>query len=151
MQTFLKTSAVLTLIVMLSGCMSLTPAEKNTIYELNSYGVKTCAVKIKEPATAAWLNLLPGVGHFYLAYGSDAAQPLMGIGLFNLFTYPLSWFWGIPGAYGDAKVVNKKEQVRYYQYTPTGQEQLTALRKQHGTEILGLNGIDQNDGRLRVS
>ena len=151
MQTFLKTSAVLTLIVMLSGCMSLTPAEKNTIYELNSYGVKTCAVKIKEPATAAWLNLLPGVGHFYLAYGSDAAQPLMGIGLFNLFTYPLSWFWGIPGAYSDAKVLNKKEMVRFYQYMPAGQEQLKVLRKKYRTVDLGLSEIDYNDGRVRPS
>ena len=151
MNHFLKACAVLTLVVMLSGCMSLTQSEKNAVYELKSYGVKTCDVKIKEPSTAAWLNLLPGVGHFYLACGSDEAPSLVGIGLFNLFTYPLSWFWGIPGAYSDAKVVNKKEQVRYYQYNPVGQEELKALRKKHRAVDLGLSEIDQNDGRLRAS
>ena len=150
MNHFLKLSLVLMLVMMLSGCMSLTQSEKNAVYELKSYGVKTCDVKIKEPAVAAWLNLLPGVGHFYLAYGSEEKQ-LWGMAFFNLFTYPLSWFWGIPGAYSDAKVLNKKEQVRYYQYVPAGQEELKALRKKHRTVDLGLSEIDYNDGRIRAS
>ena len=105
------------LVLSLSGCMSLTQSEKNAAYELKSYGVNTGDVKIKEPSTAAWLNLLPGVGHFYLACGSEEKQ-LWGMAFFNLFTYPLSWFWAIPGAYSDAKVLNQKEQVRFYQYSP---------------------------------
>ncbi len=87
--------------VMLSGCMSLTQSEKNAVYELKSYGVNTCDVKVKDPAVAAWLNVLPGGGHVYLASGSEEKQ-LWGMACFNLFTYPLSWFWGIPGAYSDA-------------------------------------------------
>ena len=150
MNHFWKLSSVLMLVVMLSGCMSLTQSEKNAVYELKTYGVNPCSVKIKEPATAAWLNLLPGVGHFYLAYGSEEKQ-LWGMAFFNLFTYPLSWFWGIPGAYSDAKVLNKKELVRFYQYSPVGQEDLKALRKKHRTVDLGLSEIDYNDGRLRAS
>jgi hypothetical protein len=133
-----------------SGCIALSPAEKNTVYELKSYGVETEAVRIKEPATAAWLNLLPGVGHFYLAYGSDE-RGLAGIGFFNLVTWPVSWFWGIPGAYSDAKTMNKKELVRFYQYVPRGQEELSALRKKYRKVELGLPEVDNNDGRLRAS
>jgi hypothetical protein len=146
----MKWSALGMIGVMLSGCMSLTPAEKNAVYELKSYGVKNCQMKVREPSTAAWLNLLPGVGHFYLASGSEEKQ-LWGMAFFNLFTYPLSWFWGIPGAYSDAKVLNKKEWVRFYQYAPAGQEELKALREKHRTVDLGLSEIDSNDGRVRAS
>lgn len=150
MRDFLKLNAVLLLLLMLSGCMSLTQSEKNAVYELKSYGVSTCDVKVKDPAVAAWLNLLPGVGHFYLASGSEEKQ-LWGMAFFNLFTYPLSWFWGIPGAYSDAGVLNKKEQVRFYQYDSTGQEQLKALRKKYRTAVLGLDEVDYSDGRVRAS
>lgn len=150
MKDFLNLNAVFLLLLMLSGCMSLTQSEKNAVYELKSYGVNTCDVKVKDPAVAAWLNLLPGVGHFYLASGSEEKQ-LWGMAFFNLFTYPLSWFWGIPGAYSDAGVLNKKEQIRFYQYDSTGQEQLKALRKKYRTGVLGLDEIDYNDGRVRAS
>ena len=150
MSHFFKSSAMLMLVVMLSGCMSLTQSEKNAVYELKAYGVKTCNVKVKDPAVAAWLNLLPGVGHFYLASGSEENQ-LWGMAFFNLFTYPLSWFWGIPGAYSDAEVLNKKEQVRFYQYSPVGQKQLKALREKNRTVDLGLSEIDYSDGRARAS
>ena len=143
MNHFMKLSSVLMSVVMLSGCMSLTQSEKNAVYELKSYGVKTCDVKIKEPAVAAWLCLLPFAGYWYLAYGSDEKQ-LWGV-------MPFSWFWNIPGAYSDAVVLNKKELVRFYQYKPAGQEELKALRKKHRTVDLGLNEIDYNDGRIRAS
>jgi hypothetical protein len=150
MKPFLKFNALWLLAVMLSGCIALTQSEKNTVYELKSYGVNTSDVKIKDPGVAAWLNVLPGVGHFYLAFGSEERQ-LLGMAFFNLFTYPLSWFWGIPGAYSDAEILNKKEQVRYYRYEPAGREQLKALRKKYQTETLGLNEDDHSDGRIRAS
>ena len=145
---FLKWNALWMLLVMFSGCMSLTQSEKNMVYELKSYGANTCDVKIKEPAVAAWLNLMPGVGHFYLASGSEDGQ-LWGMAFFNLFTYPLSWFWGIPGAYSDAGVLNQKELVRFYQFTPAGREQLNAFRKKYQTMDLGLG--ENSDGRIRAS
>jgi hypothetical protein len=142
MNHFLKLNAVLLLVVMLSGCMSLTQSEKNAVYELKSYGVNTCDVKVKNPATAAWLCLLPFAGYGYLAYGTEEKQ------LWNVMW--LTWFWSIPAAYSDAVVLNKKELVRYYQYMPAGQEELKALRKKYRTVDLGLNEIDYNDGRPRV-
>ncbi len=150
MDRLMKWVLIPILVLSLSGCMSLTQSEKNAVYELKSYGVNTGDVKMKDPAVAAWLNLLPGVGHFYLASGSEENK-LWGTAFFNLFTYPLSWFWGIPGAYSDAGVLNQKEQVRYYQYTPAGQEQLSLLRKKYRTVNLGLNEIDNKDGRIRAS
>jgi hypothetical protein len=146
----MKLNALFVMVVMLSGCMSLTQSEKNAVYELKSYGVNTCNVKIKDPSVAAWLSLLPGGGYFYLASGSEEKQ-LWGMAFFNVLTYPLSWFWGIPCSYSDAGVLNKKEQVRFYQYKPEGQEQLKALRKKYRTVDLGLSEIDYNDGRTRAS
>ncbi len=143
MNHYMKLSALFLLVVMLSGCMSLTQSEKNAVYELKSYGVNTCNVKIKSPAVAAWLCLLPVAGYWYLAYGSDEKQ--------LWWVMPFSWFWSIPGAYSDAVVLNKKELVRYYQYKPAGQEELKALRKKYRTVELGLSEIDYNDGRVRAS
>ena len=143
MSAFSKCVGTLLFVLILSGCMSLSPAEKNAVYELRSYGIDTEAVKVREPAVAAWLNLLPGVGHFYLAAGSrEEREGLVCLGVFNLLTYPLSWFWGIPGAYSDAKILNKKEIVRFYQYVPRGQEELDALRKKYRKVELGLPEID---------
>ena len=150
MSRFLKFNALFVLVVMLSGCMSLTQSEKNAVYELKSYGVKTCSVKIKDPSVAAWLSLLPGGGYFYLAPGSEE-NGLWGMAFFNVFTYPLSWFWGSPCSYSDAEVLNKKEQVRFYQYSPAGQEQLKALRTKYRAVDLGLNEIGDKDGRIRAS
>ena len=143
MRNFLKLNALFLLVVMLSGCMSLTQSEKNAVYELKSYGVNTCDVKIKSPAVAAWLCLLPFAGYGYLASGSDEKK--------LWWIMPFSWVWSIPGAYSDAVVLNKKEQVRFYQYKPAGQEQLKALRKKYRTVELGLSEIDYNDGRIRAS
>lgn len=142
MRDFLRGCGMWVIVLAFSGCMSLSPAEKNAVYELRSYGVETEAVRLKEPATAAWLNVLPGVGHFYLASGTDESRgTLIGMGVVNVLTYPLSWFWGIPGAYSDAKTLNKKDLVRFYQYMPQGQEELSALRKKHRLVELGLPEI----------
>ena len=143
MKSFLKWNAMLLVVVMLSGCMSLTQSEKNAVYELKSYGVSTTDVKVKDPAVAAWLCLLPFAGYWYLAYGSDEKQ-LWAI-------MPFTWIWSIPGAYSDAVVLNKKELVRYYQYKPAGQQELKALRKKYRTVELGLSEIDYQDGRVRAS
>jgi len=143
MNRFMKLSAVLTLIVMLSGCVSLTQSEKNAVYELQSYGVNTLDVKIKNPAVAAWLCLLPMAGYWYLAYGSEEKY------LWSVV--PFTWFWSIPAAYSDAVTLNRKELVRFYQYKPAGQEQLKVLRDKYRTVDLGLSEIDFNDGRIRAS
>ena len=143
MRNFIKLNAVLMLVVMFSGCMSLTKSEKNAVYELKSYNVNTCNVKVKSPAVAAWLCVLPWAGYWYLASGSDEK------GLW--WVMPFSWVWSIPAAYSDAVTLNKKELVRYYQYKPVGQEELKALRKKHRTVELGLSEIDSNDGRIRAS
>ena len=143
MNHFMKLCAMFVLVAMLSGCMSLTQSEKNAVYELKSYGVNTCSVKVKDPSTAAWLCLLPFAGYWYLANGSDENQ------LWAMM--PFSWVWSIPGAYSDAVVLNKKELVRYYQYKPAGQEELKALRKKYRAVDLGLSEIDSNDGRIRAS
>jgi len=143
MKSSMRFLAMFMLVVMLSGCMSLTQSEKNAVFELKSYGVNTSDVKIKDPKVAAWLCLLPFAGYWYLASGSEKTR--------LWWNMPFSWIWSIPGAYSDAGVLNQKEQVRFYQYDPAGQEQLKALRNKYRRIQLGLNEIDSFDGRIRAS
>ena len=85
----------------------------------------------KSPSVAAWLNLLPGVGNFYLglsqldsvgeAGGGAADVPAMiYVGLGNFFTWPASMLWGPVEAARDARIVNTREAIRYYLDTAEG-------------------------------
>ena len=62
---------------LLSACTSLTYQEKTTLRELQMQGI-TVDTPVggwsapASPATAGLLNLLPGVGNFYLASGNAA-------------------------------------------------------------------------------
>ncbi len=142
MRNFLKLNALFLLVAMLSGCMSLTQSQKNAVYELKSYGINTADVKIKDPYDATVLCLFPFAGYWYLAYGSDEPKLWAAV--------PFSWFWSMPAANSDAKVLNQKEMVRFYQYDPAGQEQLKALREKHRKVNLGLDEVGSGDGRIRA-
>jgi hypothetical protein len=152
MNNFLKFNALLTIVVMLSGCVSLTVPEQNALYELKAYGVSWEERNLVKPKSAALLSLLPGGGYYYMASNVAEYYPnLWWAAIFNTVTFPLSWFWGVPMSYADAANINKKELVRFNQYDPAGQEQLKALRKKYRTVELGLNEVDYNDGRVRAS
>jgi hypothetical protein len=152
MNHVLKLSAVLTLVAMLSGCVSLTQSEQNALYELKSYGVSWEGRELVNPKSAALLSIAPGGGYYYMARNVAEYYPgLWWAAIFNTLTFPASWLWGIPLSYSDAANINKKELVRYNQYNPAGQEELKALRKKYRTVELGLSEIDFNDGRVRAS
>jgi uncharacterized protein YceK len=123
-------AVVLLVMLAMSGCAAMTQQEKNTMYELQSYGVSSSDVAVKNPGIAAALNILPGIGNFYLANGTMETDQWT-IGALNLLTWPLSILWGIPGAASDATIINKKETVRYYTYTPQGQKKLRELKEQY--------------------
>jgi hypothetical protein len=115
--------------VMLSGCTSLTRQEHNQLRELQGYGITVDRPigGYEKPAsgvTAAALNLLPGIGNFYLATGNAADSSHVVPGVLNLLTWPLSILWAVPEAAIDADNINKRELLYYYMYDKQGKKEL---------------------------
>ncbi|MBO4285284.1 MAG: hypothetical protein J5895_03535 [Alphaproteobacteria bacterium] len=116
-------------IAFLTACTNLTRAEQDQLQLLKSYGITVDRPvgnyeKPANPAAAGLLNLLPGVGNFYLASGNgaDSSHWLYGAG--NLIFWPFSVFWGIPEAVVDANNINKRELLYYYQYDQRGRQEI---------------------------
>ncbi|QDU71842.1 hypothetical protein [Mucisphaera calidilacus] len=98
--------------IILTGCTSLSSLERETLMKVVADGYEEDAVKRKDQTTAAVLNILPGVGNFYLAPGDNNEH--IWVGVANLLLWPISITWGIPEAAIDAKTINKKETAQAY-------------------------------------
>ncbi len=114
-----------------SGCVGLSTYERNCLREMKTYGLDYQEHKIKEPLVSAFLNVLPGIGNFYNAIGTEHADQAL-VGALNLLFWPLSITWGIPEAAIDADIINKKEAIGFYLYGP-GKEKFEELRKKPRT------------------
>ena len=115
--------------MLLAGCTSLTRQEKIQLQHLKAQGITVDKPlgNYEKPASvagAAALNLLPGVGNFYLGSGQAAESDHWLYGFLNLLTWPVSIVWGIPEAAIDANAINKREMLYYYQYDKMGKEEL---------------------------
>ena len=77
-----------------------------------------------QPGVAAALNILPGIGNFYLASGNAGSSDHYVYGALNFLTWPFSWLWGIPEAAIDANNINKSEMLYYYRFDPKGKAEL---------------------------
>lgn len=124
----------LILVLTLCSCTSLTRQEHMTLRNLKSQGVTVDTPvgnyeKPASPGAAAALNLLPGVGNFYLASGNGGDSSHWLYGGLNLITWPISVLWGIPEAAVDANSINKREMIYYYQFDPYGQKELREAGK----------------------
>lgn len=107
--------------IILAGCTNLTYHEQQEITRLQYQGISIDRPsgqweKPASPLLAGVLNILPGVGNFYLASGNagDSSHWLYGFG--NLLTWPLSIIWAIPEAALDANNINKRDMLNYYRY-----------------------------------
>lgn len=115
--------------MLLAGCTSLTRQEEIQLQHLKAQGITVDKPlgNYEKPASvagAAALNLLPGVGNFYLGSGQAAESDHWLYGFLNLLTWPVSIVWGIPEAAIDANAINKREMLYYYQYDKMGKEEL---------------------------
>ena len=112
-------------LIFLSACTSLTMQEKHTLRSLKTQGitVDTPTGNWERPASpvgAALLNILPGVGNFYLASGYGGQSEHFLYGTLNLLTWPISVVWGIPEAAVDANRINERELIYYYTFDESG-------------------------------
>ena len=101
---------------LLSACVSLSPQERNSLKSLKAEGITPQRpIGIWErpanPAPAGLLNLLPGIGNFYLASGNAAEGSQWLYGSLNLLTWPLSIIWGVLEGIIDAQTINDKNFV----------------------------------------
>ncbi|MBI5644414.1 MAG: hypothetical protein HY954_13195 [Deltaproteobacteria bacterium] len=118
----MKKIALVCLSFAMISCTTLTSTEKHRIAELESQGVRVPHEEIKSPGLAGALNILPGVGNFYLAIGTNESEHWL-YGFLNLLAWPTSIAWGVPEAAIDASTINKRETVYFYTYGP-GKEAL---------------------------
>ena len=105
----------------LSACTFLTAEERHQVKYLQSKGITVANPqseweKPASPILAGFLNVLPGMGNFYLALGDGADRMQFIYGAFNLFMWPWSVVWGIPEAAIDATTINKRELIYHYKY-----------------------------------
>ena len=116
-------------IVMLYGCTNLTRQEHMQLRELQAQGVTVDKPvgNFEKPASgiaAGTLNLLPGIGNFYLGTGNAAESSHILYGVLNLLFWPISILWGVPEAVIDADNINKREMLYYYTYDEQGKRAL---------------------------
>ena len=125
-KNIIKTILIITSLIYLSGCTTLSRTEKRTLLELKSCGIASNEMTIKHPAVAGALNILPGAGNFYLAANTEET-PQWTYGFVNLLAWPFSPIWAVPQASIDASTINKRELVNYYLFTKEGQKEYNKL------------------------
>ena len=122
-----KTLLVLSMVLLLSGCTHLTRQEEIELRQLSSQGITVDRPvgnyeKPATPVVAGALNILPGIGNFYLAMGNGGDSNHGIYGFLNLLFWPLSIVWSVPEAAIDATKINQREMLYYYKYDPQGKK-----------------------------
>jgi hypothetical protein len=121
---------LLMLSLCLTGCISLSRSDKDDLRTIKEAGLGTTDESVKSVPLAGALNVLPGFGNFYLAFGTEESEMWL-VGFMNLLFWPISIVWGIPEAVIDAGNINKRETIYHYMKTEEGRRILQeALDKQ---------------------
>ncbi len=118
-----------------SSCAYLPLEDLETYYKLRDQGKER--IERKSPARAGLLNLLPGVGNFYLGAGTDPKTNggQFGIGILNVFMWPFSVVWGIPQAVIDAEKLNKIETIRYWNVKREREQRLRGQEEKYKAKM----------------
>ncbi len=116
------------LMMSLCACTTLSRHEEIQLRKLKAQGITVDRPvgnfeKPNSGAAAGSLNILPGIGNFYLAAGQGADSSQAIIGVVNLLCWPISILWAVPQAAVDANTLNKRELIYYYQYDPMGKKE----------------------------
>ena len=136
MKKLLLTSLLLGLT---TACTSLTGHERIVLRDLKANGItiEHSTGEWEKPASpllAGVLNILPGFGNFYLGMGNagDGSQSIYGV--INLFLWPISPIWAVPQAAIDAKTINERDFVFYYEHTDNGKEELLERQEESSSK-----------------
>lgn len=123
---------VLALVLSVTGCTTMTRADKRHYAKLKAHGITIDRPvgqyeKPNSAVAAGVLNILPGIGNFYLACGngSDSSQAVYGV--LNLLTWPISIIWAVPQGAIDATTLNKQDMIYHYQFDADGKEKMRKI------------------------
>lgn len=124
-----KIALFLICVILLSSCSSLSHQEQIQLRKLASQGVTVDRPvgTYEKPASgiaAGLLNILPGIGNFYLGCGNGAESNQIIYGILNFLFWPFSPVWAIPQAAIDADNINKRDMIYYYLYDENGKKEL---------------------------
>lgn len=124
---------ILLVVSLFQGCASISRSDRAMLRQIEYCGLGKTDEQVKKPVMAGVLNLLPGIGNFYLATGTEQGdQWIYGTG--NLLLWPISPIWGVPEAAIDAGTINKLETVYYYQYDPVGKKEFSEAKARMNQE-----------------
>lgn len=128
--------------------MSLSPQDERKVDELREHGLSVPLSAPKNVFLAGGLNLLGGIGNFYLAYGKDGDSYQVLYGLANILAIVvLSPLWSVPQAMIDAYTLNKKAFVDYYSFSTEGMKEFQRLNPEAaGHSDYREKFDDENDG-----
>jgi hypothetical protein len=126
----------------MTGCTGLTRYEKAELMELkHKHGISVDNPQTelweapKSPVAAAALNILPGVGNFYLC---TIESHHCTLGVLNLLLWPLSVLWAIPDGAVSANALNERDLLYFYKHNEKAQGLLKAkddLPKETGDSL----------------
>jgi len=124
------------LVISICSCTHLTAAERQQKMELKARGITIDHPRDnwEKPANggaAGALNLLPGIGNFYLAAGNGGDSSHWLYGAINLLLWPISILWGVPEAAVDAKVINERELIYHYYYEKNTSNSFQSVQRQN--------------------
>ena len=125
-------SAIALFGIFTEGCVSLTYQEKQNLAMLRENGITVDRPvgNFEEPNSrllAGLLNIGPGLGNFYLAFGRGCEGVQCVYGLANIWFWPMSIVWAAPQGAIDAGTLNEREMLHYYRYNKYGKQALKEL------------------------
>lgn len=126
--------ALLSLVVLATGCAGLTPREAGQAKQLREAGISETEMGTKNGWISGPLNIIPGVGNFYLATGKDSSSQII-YGILNIIPgwllWPVTCAWSVPQAAIDAGNINRRQTVVYFFDTEEGRKEYERLKAAH--------------------
>ncbi len=124
-------TSLLALVVFCTGCAGLSPREKDQAHQLRMAGISETACGTKNGWISGPLNIIPGIGNFYLATGEDRGSQIT-YGILNIIPgwllWPITCLWSVPQAAIDADNISQRQTVIFYFDTEEGRKEFERLK-----------------------
>lgn len=123
------------MLALCASCAGLTPREQGQARQLREAGISETEMGTKKGWVAGTLNIIPGMGNFYLATGKDSGSQII-YGIVNIIPcwvlWPLTCAWSVPQAAVDAGNINRRKTIVYFFETDAGKKEFEERRAKVG-------------------
>lgn len=124
--SFIQRGALCLLILGGASCAGLSPREQGQARQLREAGISDTEMGTKKGWVSGCLNIIPGVGNFYLASGKDSGSQVI-YGILNIIpgwlVWPITCAWSVPQAAVDAGNINRRQTIVYFFETEDGKKE----------------------------